>query len=425
MPGRVFRQDTADATHLPVFHQIEGLVDRPGHHVRPPGRHDRRVHQGLLRRRVLVPPAAVVLPVHRAVGRVRHPPPRRHVPRARRLRHGAPQRAAPTAGIDPEEWQGFAFGFGIDRLAITRPRRRATSATLFTNDDPLPEASSRASPAAPARRTLKVLLSVARRRLRRRLEAAPASTLAPVTAHDLSMLGMAVEEEVHLGGGLDGIVVARVARDSRQHPDANKVQRVTVDAGAGEPRRRVGCGAFNMAGRRPRAPGDGRHGDAATAWRSSRRKILGEYSNGMLLRARSRSGVSEESGGLLILDAGAGRPSRAHADQRGARDRARRPVGPRDQPEPARRHVRRRRGPRPRRPPRRAVHAACRRPSTCPSVVGAETRAATTPPTCAVGSPPRVIRGITVGPSPDWLARRVTRARDAARSATWSTSPTT
>ena len=26
MPGRVFRQDTPDATHMPVFHQIEGLV---------------------------------------------------------------------------------------------------------------------------------------------------------------------------------------------------------------------------------------------------------------------------------------------------------------------------------------------------------------------------------------------------------------
>ena len=25
-PGRVYRRDTADATHLPVFHQIEGLV---------------------------------------------------------------------------------------------------------------------------------------------------------------------------------------------------------------------------------------------------------------------------------------------------------------------------------------------------------------------------------------------------------------
>ncbi|MEI2422264.1 phenylalanine--tRNA ligase subunit alpha, partial [Arthrospira platensis SPKY2] len=25
-PGRVFRRDTPDATHMPVFHQIEGLV---------------------------------------------------------------------------------------------------------------------------------------------------------------------------------------------------------------------------------------------------------------------------------------------------------------------------------------------------------------------------------------------------------------
>ena len=26
MPGRVYRRDTADASHMPVFHQIEGLV---------------------------------------------------------------------------------------------------------------------------------------------------------------------------------------------------------------------------------------------------------------------------------------------------------------------------------------------------------------------------------------------------------------
>ena len=25
-----------------------------------------------------------------------------------------------NCGIDPEEWQGFAFGFGIDRLAMTK-----------------------------------------------------------------------------------------------------------------------------------------------------------------------------------------------------------------------------------------------------------------------------------------------------------------
>jgi len=25
-----------------------------------------------------------------------------------------------NCGIDPNEWQGFAFGFGIDRLAVMR-----------------------------------------------------------------------------------------------------------------------------------------------------------------------------------------------------------------------------------------------------------------------------------------------------------------
>ena len=49
-PGRVFRRDTPDATHMPVFHQIEGLVIDRGHQPRPPGRHDRGVHEGVLRR---------------------------------------------------------------------------------------------------------------------------------------------------------------------------------------------------------------------------------------------------------------------------------------------------------------------------------------------------------------------------------------
>ena len=25
-----------------------------------------------------------------------------------------------AGGLDPEEWQGFAFGFGLDRLALMR-----------------------------------------------------------------------------------------------------------------------------------------------------------------------------------------------------------------------------------------------------------------------------------------------------------------
>ena len=72
-PGRVFRRDTPDATHMPVFHQIEGLVVDRDITLAAPRRHDRGVHQGVLRAGLHVAAAAELLPVHRAVGRVRHP----------------------------------------------------------------------------------------------------------------------------------------------------------------------------------------------------------------------------------------------------------------------------------------------------------------------------------------------------------------
>ena len=119
-------------------------------------------------------------------------------------------------------------------------------------------------------------------------------------AHDLSMLGMAVEEEVHLGRGLDGIVVARVL-ELRQHPEAKKIQRVTVDAGGPEPVE-VWCGAFNM------AVGDlvplatvGTTMPSGTE--IGRRKILGEYSNGMLCSPVELE-LSTESDGILLLPSG-------------------------------------------------------------------------------------------------------------------------
>jgi phenylalanyl-tRNA synthetase beta chain len=118
--------------------------------------------------------------------------------------------------------------------------------------------------------------------------------------HDLSMLGMAVEDVRVIGGGLDGIVVARVL-ELRQHPEARKIQRVTVDAGGPDPVE-VWCGAFNMA-----------VGDLvplATVGTTmpngmaiGRRKILGEYSNGMLCSPAELE-LSEESGGILVLPSG-------------------------------------------------------------------------------------------------------------------------
>ena len=54
----------------------------------------------------------------------------------------------------------------------------------------------------------------------------------PVEIGDqLSGLGLAVEEMTIIGGGLDGIVVARVV-DLRPHPDADRIQLVDVDAAA-------------------------------------------------------------------------------------------------------------------------------------------------------------------------------------------------
>ena len=65
---------------------------------------------------------------------------------------------------------------------------------------------------------------------------------------EMSDLGMAVEELVTIGEGLDGIVVAKVL-ETRPIEGANKIHLVVVDAGDGQPLE-VGCGAFNM------APGD-------------------------------------------------------------------------------------------------------------------------------------------------------------------------
>jgi len=63
-------------------------------------------------------------------------------------------------------------------------------------------------------------------------------------AADLTSLGLAVEEAVPLGHGVEGVVSARVLR-VETHPDAAKVRRGWVDAGDGA-ERHVWCGASNM-----------------------------------------------------------------------------------------------------------------------------------------------------------------------------------
>jgi len=128
-PGRTFRKDS-DQTHTPMFHQLEGLVI------------DRGIHMGHLKwtletfvRRFFEtdavaarfrphhfpftePSAEMDIGCDRSGGEIR-------------IGQGSewlevvgcgmvhPQ-VLRNCGIDPDEWQGFAFGFGIDRLAMLK-----------------------------------------------------------------------------------------------------------------------------------------------------------------------------------------------------------------------------------------------------------------------------------------------------------------
>ena len=68
-PGRVYRSDAVDATHSPLFHQIEGLVvDKGITHERPEG-HSRAVRKEAVRRGHGCSFPSASLPVHRAVVR--------------------------------------------------------------------------------------------------------------------------------------------------------------------------------------------------------------------------------------------------------------------------------------------------------------------------------------------------------------------
>jgi phenylalanyl-tRNA synthetase alpha chain len=132
MPGRVFRQDTPDATHMPVFHQIEGLViDRDITFADLAGTLDAftKAYFGGEFASRLRPSYFPFTEPSAEYDIVR--------PDGSFLELGGCGMVHPNVltacGIDPEEWQGFAFGFGLDRLAATR-HGVDDLRLLFTND---------------------------------------------------------------------------------------------------------------------------------------------------------------------------------------------------------------------------------------------------------------------------------------------------
>jgi phenylalanyl-tRNA synthetase alpha chain len=133
-PGRVYRSDS-DATHTPMFHQVEGLVI------------DRDIHLGHLKwtletfLKAFFETEDIVLRLRPSYFPFTEPSVEADVGFAlvngKRVLGGsgdAPghgwmellgsgmvnRRVIEMSGLDPDEWQGFAFGVGVDRLAMLK-----------------------------------------------------------------------------------------------------------------------------------------------------------------------------------------------------------------------------------------------------------------------------------------------------------------
>jgi len=128
-PGRVYRSDW-DATHTPMFHQIEGLVI------------DRGITLGHLKwtletfLKAFFERDDIVLRLRPSYFPFTEPSAEVDVGwstvKGRRTLGGSEgwmellgsgmvhPRVLEAAGLDPNEWQGFAFGVGVDRLAMLK-----------------------------------------------------------------------------------------------------------------------------------------------------------------------------------------------------------------------------------------------------------------------------------------------------------------
>jgi phenylalanyl-tRNA synthetase alpha chain len=133
-PGRTYRSDS-DATHTPMFHQVEGLVI------------DRNIHMGHLKWtletfvRAFFERDDIELRMRPSYFPFTEPSAEVDVgfsvEKGKRIIGGDPKgdnggwmeilgsgmvhpKVIANCGLDPNEWQGFAFGCGIDRLAMLK-----------------------------------------------------------------------------------------------------------------------------------------------------------------------------------------------------------------------------------------------------------------------------------------------------------------
>ncbi len=122
-PGKVFRKDELDVTHTPVFHQVEGIAIDKGltmAHLRGTLEHFARLMFGA-EAKIRLRPNFFPFTEPSAEMDVWQPNAKGG---ARWIEWGGcgmvNRNVLRAAGIDPDEYQGFAFGMGIERTLMFR-----------------------------------------------------------------------------------------------------------------------------------------------------------------------------------------------------------------------------------------------------------------------------------------------------------------
>ena len=244
-PGRTYRADS-DATHSPMFHQCEGIVI------------DRDITLAHLKGCLVDFLRAFfgidTLPVRFRSSYFPFTEPSMEVDIGWNKKTGelggggdwleilgsgmVHPRVLANCGLDPLEWQGFAFGMGIERVAMLkygipdlRPvlRERPALAAAFRLFGAVPALAARGG------RRVKFTLSW----LSSHLETD--ATLDAITDR-LTAIGLELESVVDPGEALRPFRTARIV-EAVPHPNADRLRHCTVDAGDGLVS--VVCGAPN------------------------------------------------------------------------------------------------------------------------------------------------------------------------------------
>jgi hypothetical protein len=240
-PGRVYRSDS-DATHTPMFHQIEGLVIDKGITLA----HLRWTLETFIK---------AFFEVDDVVLRFRpsyfpFTEPSVEVDVGYNSKTGKPAgagqvdkwlevlgsgmvhpRVIAACGLDPEEWQGFAFGTGVDRLAMLKYGLTDLRA-FFDGDVKLAEAQR----LLRLRSALHFLWSIAVKfTLSWLKDHLDTNASVAEIADALTRCGLEVEGIENPADTLGAFTIAHVLTAER-HPQADKLQVLSVDTGDGDPR---------------------------------------------------------------------------------------------------------------------------------------------------------------------------------------------